>query len=256
MTRSSGLARRLFVPGACALAISGALAQAGAAEEFSDGFAGGQAALDWQPYPMFDEGTVEGRSVENAPDGDGGIGVLRHEGGGLGTVSYADTVRAEHTFEVEAYVWCPREAEGRVGTLTGIAFYLHTEKGDGLEDDPEEGGFYRLVCDYRFGEGGFSLAYIGANIQRQPMELEYWPLVAQTAGESGPGWHHVTVAVEQGLIELFLNGSKLNERPIPAERVITDIANVDAGYAGVYAGHIGEEGTAEARIDRFTFTVP
>ena len=49
-----------------------------------------------------------GRSVENAPDGDGG---------------------AEHTFELEAYVWCPREAAGRDGSLTGIAFYLHTKKG-------------------------------------------------------------------------------------------------------------------------------
>lgn len=140
----------------------------------------------------------------------------------------------------------PPRGAGPDGSL---AFYLHPEKGDGLEDDPEEGGFYRLVCDYSFGEGGFSLAYLGANIARQPLELESWPLIAQTAGEGGPGWQHVTVAVERGLIELFLNGSKLNERSIRAERAITDIANVDAGYAGVYAGHIGEEGTAEARID-------
>jgi hypothetical protein len=30
--------------------------------------------------------------------------------------------------------------------------------------------------------------------------------------------------------------------------VITDMANIDAGCAGVDAGHIGEAGMAEARI--------
>jgi|SRR5918996_1159329 hypothetical protein len=32
---------------------------------------------------------------------------------------------------------------------------------------------------------------------------------------------------------------------------ITDIANIDAGYAAVYAGLIGEAATAEARVDDF-----
>jgi hypothetical protein len=242
-----------------ATAMTGVAGSTAAEEQsFQDDFAGAKAALEWRPYPMFGNRSVEGQSIEQAPDGDGGIGVLRHEGGGLATVSYANTVRAEDSFHIEAYVFCPREAEGRDGSLTGIAFYLHTRKGaPAPEEDPEEGGFYRLVCDYRFGDAGFSLAYLGANIGRQPLELEHWPLIAQTARPEGTGdWHHLRVSVEQGLIELYLNEAKLNERPIPAERVITDIVNVDAGYAGVYAGHIGEAGAAEARIDDFTYRVP
>lgn len=223
-----------------------------AAETFEDSFAGGDTRLEWTNYPMFEGGAVQGRSVEDAPDGDGGIGVLQHEGGGLATVSYARSAKAEDSFEISAWVYCPREAEGRDGTLTGLAFYLQTDKGG---SDPEEGGFYRLVCDYRFGTGSFSLAYIGANIGRQPLELERWPLLEQTAPVADDGWRRLVIDVEAGLIELYLDDVKLNERPIPAERVITDIANVDAGYAGVYAGHIGEAGTAEARVDGFTYVV-
>jgi hypothetical protein len=100
--------------------------------------------------------------------------------GGLATVSYAGTATGEENFGLSAWVYCPREARDRVGTLSGLAM---------------------------------------------------------------------------GLIELYLDGVQLNERPIPAERVITDIANVDAGYAGVYAGHLGETGTAEARIDGFTYRI-
>ncbi len=227
-----------------------AMPEAAAAEVFEDSFAGGEAQLDWTKYPMFEGGAVQGKSVKNAPDGDDGIGVLRHDGGGLATVSYANTAKAEDSFEVSAWVYCPREAEGRDGTLTGLAFYLHTDKG---ASDPEEGGFYRLVCDYRFGTGSLSLAYIGANIGRQPLELERWPLIEQTAPAAGDGWRRLRIDVEAGLIELYLDDVKLNERPIPAERVITDIADVDAGYAGVYTGHIGAAGAAEARVDDFTY---
>ena len=223
-----------------------------AAETFEDDFAGGTAQLDWTEHPMFGGGAVQGRSAKDAPDDDGGIGVLRHESG-LATVSYATTAKAEDSFEISAWVYCPREAEGRHGTLTGLAFYLHTDKGG---TDPDEGGFYRLVCDYRFGTGSFSLAYVGANIGRQPLELERWPLIEQPGSATDDGWRHLSIDVEAGLIELYLDEVKLNERPIPAERVITDIANVDAGYAGVYAGHMAEPGTAEARIDDFTYVVP
>lgn len=229
-----------------------AIPEGAIAEVFKDSFAGGDTQLDWINYPMFEGGAVQGQSVKDAPDGDGGIGVLRHEGGGLATVSYANTAKAEDSFEISAWVYCPREAEGRDGTLTGLAFYLHADKGG---SDPEQGGFYRLVCDYRFGTGSFSLAYIGANIGRQPLELERWPLIEQTAPATGDGWRRLRIDVEAGLIELYLDDAKLNERPIPAERVITDIANVDAGYAGVYTGHMGEAGTAEARVDDFTYLV-
>jgi hypothetical protein len=64
------------------------------------------------------------------------------------------------------------------------------------------------------------------------------------------------VRVDQGLIDVFLNGNQINEQPLTAERVMTDIANVNAGYAGVYAGHIGEASPAEARIDDFFYLVP
>ena len=222
------------------------------AETFEDSFAGGKTELDWTAYSMLAGGGVEGQPAKDAPDGDGGIGVLRHKGGGLATVSYAKTAKAEDSFEVSGWVYCPRDADGRDGTLTGLAFYLHTDKGS---TDPEEGGFYRLVCDYRFGTGSFSLAYVGANIGRQPLELERWPLIEQTAAAKDDGWRRLRIDVEAGLIDLYLDEVKLNERPIAAERVITDIANVDAGYAGVYAGHLGETGTAEARIDDFTYVV-
>jgi hypothetical protein len=109
-------------------------------------------------------------------------------------------------------VYCPREAEGRDGTLTGLAFYLHTDKGGG---DPEEGGFYRLVCDYRFGTGSFSLAYVGANIGRQPLELERWPLIKQTAAAAAGGWRRLQIDVEAGLIELYLDDVKTERAANP-----------------------------------------
>lgn len=251
MQQRRATVRQLMCSGAVVIA-QAAVSQGAAAESFKDSFAGGESKLDWLSHPMLKGGAVEARAAKDAPDGDGGIGVLRHEGGGLATVSYAKTAKAEDSFEVSAWVYCPREAEGREATLTGLAFYLHTDKG---ATEPEEGGFYRLVCDYRFGTGSFSMAYVGANIGRQPLELERWPLIEQTAPPTDDGWRRLRVEVEAGLIELYLDDVKLNERPIPAERVITDIANVDAGYAGVYAGQIGEAGAAEARIDDFTYVV-
>ena len=113
-----------------------------------------------------------------------------------------------------------------------------------------------MVCDRRFGDASISLGYVGANIGRQPLELERWPLIEQAPADGASGWHQLEVVVDQGLMEVFLNGNQINERPLPAERAITDIANVDAGYAGVYAGHIGEASPAEARIDAFYYLVP
>jgi hypothetical protein len=48
-------------------------------------------------------------------------------------------------------------------------------------------------------------------------------------------------------------GSKLNERPIPAERVITD-PNVDAGFAPIYAAHLSGAGAAP-RANDFTYRI-
>ena len=102
-----------------------------------DGFAGGKAELAWRPYSLFGEGVVEGQAVDGAPDGDGGSGVLRREGGGAGTVSYAETVKAEESFALAAEVYCPLGAEARDGALTGLAFFVDP----GRSSDPEEGGF-------------------------------------------------------------------------------------------------------------------
>lgn len=220
---------------------------------FEDAFAGGEAELAWKPHPLAGDTAVEGRAVGSAPDGDGGIGVLRHRGGAMPTVSYADTAKAEDSFALEAEVHCPLDAGGRDGTLTGLAFYVLGAAGG---EETEAGGFYRFVCDYRLGDASFSLAYLGANAGRQPLELESWPLLAGTAaGDAGDPWRDVRIAVDRGLMTFHVDGSQLNERPLPAERVITDIANVDAGYAGVYASHIGVEGDAEARIDGFVYEV-
>jgi hypothetical protein len=237
-------------------AFCGAIGQ-GAAEDagrqFRDDFAGGKPELTWRTYSLFGEGVVEGQAVDSAPDGDSGIGVLRHPGDGAGTVSYAETVKAEDSFALGAEVYCPLEGEARDGALTGLAFFVDP----GRSSDPEEGGFYRFVCDHRFGDASFSLAYVGAKSGRQPLELERWPLIEQPAPtDADDGWHSLEVRVEQGLIDLYLNGGKLNERPLPVERVITDVVNVDAGYAGVYAGHLGTASPAEARIDGFVYRVP
>ena len=248
-----GQHRRIAGAALLAAVLWGGAAGAAAGQTFRDAFAEGATELAWQPYSLYGDGVVEGRAAEGAPDGDGGIGVLRHEGGGPGTVSYAQTEKAEDSFRVAARVYCPLEDDGNDGALTGLAFFVDP----GRSADPEEGGFYRLVCDQRFGDPSFSLAYVGANIGRQPLEHERWPLIEQPLPADGDaGWHRLEVQVEQGLIEVFLNGTKLNERPLPAERVITDIANVDAGYAGVYAGHMGEASPAEARVDDFVYQVP
>lgn len=223
-----------------------------AAEAFVDAFAAGKPHLSWQSHPLFAGGVLEGRAVDGAPDGDGGIGTLQHAGDGLATISYPVTERAEDTFTVEAWVDCPLEAGARVGSLTGLAFFIQTEKEG---EDPEKSGFYRLVCDYRYGMGSFSLAYVGPNIARQPLEIERWRLLEQAPPPTGGSWRKARVEVELGSMEIFLDDVLLNQRPIPAEQVITDIANLNAGYAGVYAGHIGEAGSAEARIDGFTYRI-
>jgi hypothetical protein len=223
------------------------------AGQFQDSFAGGKPELTWRAHAWWGDAVVEGEAAEDAPDGDGGIGVLQAAGEGPGAVSYAETAKAEDRFALGAQVWCPPGSEAQDGAMSGLAFFIDP----GRSADPEEGGFYRLVCDYRFGDAAISLAYVGANIAREPLELERWPLVAQPAPRDAPaGWQQLEVSLEQGLMEIWLNGSKLNERPLPVERVITDIANVDAGYAGVYAGHIGEASPAEARIDAFFYRVP
>lgn len=244
-------------PIACMLASSLALAAtapgSATAKVFRDDFANGEASLSWLPHPLSGDAAVNGEKVDTAPDDDGGIGVLRHTGGSRPTVSYADTAKADDNFELQAFVDCPFDASGRDGTLTGLAFYVLGAEGG---EDPDVGGFYRLVCDYRMGNAAFSLAYLGANIGRQPLELERWTLLEETASaDVGDPWREVRIVVEQGLMEFYVDGTKMNERSIPAERVITDIANVAAGYAGVYASHIGEEGTATARIDGFVYRI-
>ena len=81
-------------------------------------------------------------------------------------------------------------------------------------------------------------------------------LLEETASaDVGDPWREVRIVVDQGLMAFYADGTKMNERAIPAERVITDIANVAAGYAGVYASHIGQEGTATARVDDFVYQV-
>lgn len=236
-----------------ALLVSVVATAEGAEGEFRDDFADGSPKLSWRSHSWSGDAVVEGRAVDDAPDGDGGIGVLRHRGEGPGTVSYAETLKAGDAFGLAARVYCPLEAAGRDGTMTGLAFFIDR----GRNDDPEAGGFYRFVCDYRFGVPSVSYAYVGADIRRQPLELERWTLIGQPVPADGnDGWQWFEVRVEQGLVDLYLNGEKLNQRPLPAEHVITDIAEVEAGYAGVYADHIGEAATAEARIDDFVYRVP
>lgn len=236
-----------------AAALGLASAMPAQAETFNDPFAGGKTQLGWQSHPLFDGGVLEATSAEDAPDGDGGIGVLEHEGGGLATISYPTTEQAEDTFAVEAWVDCPIEPEGRDGTLTGIAFFIQLAKEG---QDPEKSGFYRLVCAYRAGIGALTLAYVGPNIGQFPLELERWELLEQAPPPDGSSWRKIRVEVELGLIEVYLDDVLLNQRPIPVEQVITDIANLNAGYAGVYAGHIGEQGSAAARIDGFVYRIP
>ena len=233
---------------------SGAIVAQEMQPAMEESFAGGQATLDWQPFPPFGDGTLEALDADDAPDGDGGIGVLRHSGEGKSSISHVETVKAEGSFEVEASIYCPAEAEDRMGSLTGVAFYLPT--GDD-EEAAENQGFYRLVCDYRFGDAGISLAYVGANIDQKPLEMEYWPLEAMAfGGDAMQDWTRIKASVEQGAIDVYLKGDKLNEQPLAAERVIADITNVDAGYVGIYAGHMSAGSSAEARVDALTVRLP
>lgn len=220
----------------------------------TESFAGGKATLDWQPYPPFGDGTVEALAADDAPDGDGGVGVLKHPGDGGATISHADVVKAEGTFEIEASIFCPSDGDDRMGSLTGIAFYLPTGENEAAAEDQ---GFYRLVCDYRFGDAGISLAYVGANIDRKPLEMEYWPLESTAfGGDELADWSRVKVSVELGAIDIFLGDDKLTEQPLAAERVIADIANVDAGYVGIYAGHMSAGSPSEARVDGLAVRLP
>jgi len=100
------------------------VAQDGAGQRFDDSFAGGKPALTWRSYAWSEDAVVEGRAVEDAPDGDGGIGVLRADGPSPGAVSYAETVKAEDSFALGAQVYCPLEGGASDGALGGLAFYM------------------------------------------------------------------------------------------------------------------------------------
>jgi hypothetical protein len=145
------------------------------AGQFQDSFAGGKPELTWRSHAWPGHAVVEGEAVEDAPDGDGGIGVLQAAGEGPGAMSYAETVKAEDSFALGARVYCPLEGGASDGALGGLGFYIDP----GRTSQPDENGFYRLVCDRRFGDASISLAYVGANIGRQPLELERWPLIEQ-----------------------------------------------------------------------------
>lgn len=231
-------------------------AKTAAAKVFRDDFASGEARLDWMPHPLSGGVVVRGEKADAAPDGDGGIGVLRHPGGELPTLSYAETDRAEGSFEIEAFVHCPIDGDGGDDALTGLAFYVLGADG---EDEADAGGFYRLVCDYRLGPAAFSLAYLGPNIAGQPLEIERWPVAEDDEEEpskpAGEGWRKVRIVADQGVLDFYVDGAKVNGRPIRAERMIGDSAAVDAGYAAVYAGHVAEEGTATARVDGFVYRI-
>uniref|UniRef100_A0A7V4JQ69 Uncharacterized protein n=1 Tax=Thermodesulfobacterium geofontis TaxID=1295609 RepID=A0A7V4JQ69_9BACT len=93
-----------------------------AQEVFKDNFPNGKPELRWAAFPFFNLDNLEGKKVSDAPDGDGGIGVLGNKNvGGFASLSYAVTPEVEN-FYLEAYLYCPVTEEEK-GPLVGNCFF-------------------------------------------------------------------------------------------------------------------------------------
>ncbi|MCX7913205.1 MAG: hypothetical protein N2511_01325 [Thermodesulfovibrionales bacterium] len=203
-------------------------------ELYKDNFSGGKPQLRWAFFPHFNLDNLEGIPNSNAPDGDGGIGILRNSNvGGFASLSYAVTKELEN-FYLEAMIYCEVHKDSK-GPLSGIAFLI----------DPIKGSFYRVVCDFKGNDPNINLAYVGIDSKNYPVYLKFWgqkDIPSNIPKESG--WQSFGVRVRKGRATIFFNGKELSGGPFVVDRI-------KKGFAGVYTNFVGGFGEASTKIDKF-----
>lgn len=205
---------------------------------FRDNFSDGEPELRWVFYPHFNRDNLEGAREAGAPDGDGGVGILKNaNAGGFASLSYVVTDEVGN-FYLEAMVYCPVTREEK-GQLSGIAFLI----------DPIDGNFYRYICDFKAGDPNLNIAYVGEDTDNFPVYLRFWgskdiPGGVPTEG----GWHKMAVRVRNGEAAGYWDGNALGGGKIVVDKI-------PRGFAGVYANYVGGLGNASTRVDNFVLKV-
>jgi len=201
---------------------------------FKDNFPKGKPELRWAPFPFFNLDNLEGEKALDAPDGDGGIGVLSNaNAGGFASLSYAVTPQVEN-FYLEAYLYCP-VTKGDKGPLVGLAFLI----------DPIRGNFYRIVCDFKTNDPNINIAYVGRDTRHYPVYLRFWGAKDIPGGiPKESKWHKIAIRIKSQRAIFYWNGHKLSGEPIIVDKI-------KKGFVGVYTNYTGGLGEASTKIDAF-----
>lgn len=208
-----------------------------AEQVYKDSFPQGKTQLKWNFFPSFFLDNLIGMIDPNAPDGDGGIGVLKNSNaGGFAALSYATTEEASN-FYLEAMVFCQTTKEEK-GQLTGLAFLV----------DPINSRFYRFICDFNGKQPNLNVAYVGKDTRHFPVYLRFW-----YEGEIPGGlvkkstWNKMAIRVKDGRAKFFWNNKELSG--------VIDVSRINKGFVGVYANFVGGLGSAETKIDSFLLRI-
>lgn len=201
---------------------------------FKDNFPSGKPELRWTFFPFFNLDNLEGSLDINAPDGDGGIGILRNaNAGGFASLSYPVT-KIVSNFYLETMIFCPVSKEEK-GPLSGVAFLI----------DPIKGSFYRFACDFKKVDPTLNVAYVGLDTRNYPVYLKFWDDKEIPNGVPKESkWHKIGIKVKNGLGYFYWNDAFLPGCPI-----IVDKNN--KGFVGVYTNFVGGIGEAFTKIDGF-----
>lgn len=207
------------------------------AETYRDSFSQGKAQLKWNFFPHFFLDNLSPMKDSNAPDNDGGIGVLKNaNAGGFAALSYAVTEEVVN-FYFEALVYCPVTKKDK-GPLVGLAFLI----------DPINSRFYRYICDFNGKDPTLNIAYVGKDTNHFPVYLKFWnekEIPGSIPKKSE--WNKMSIKVKDGKARFFWNDRELNG--------VFDVSKVNKGFVGVYANFVGGLGNAETKIDSFILKV-
>ncbi len=207
------------------------------ADTYKDNFSDGRAQLRWNFFPSFFLDNLIPKKDKNAPDGDGGIGVLSNSNaGGFAALSYAVTEEVSD-FYLEAFIHCPVTNEEK-GPFAGLAFLI----------DPINSRFYRFICDFNGKEPSLNVAYVGRDTRHFPVFLKIWNEKEIPGGvPKKAGWHKMALRVKNGKAKFFWNDKELSG--------VFDTTRVNKGFVGVYTNFVGGLGAAETKVDSFFLKV-
>lgn len=202
-------------------------------ETYIDNFPNGKAQLKWNFFPHFFLDNLQAIRDSYAPDGDGGIGVLRNSNaGGFAALSYAVTQEVRN-FTLEAYIFCPL-IDAEKGSLIGLAFLI----------DPGNSKFYRFICDFNRKEPNLNIAYVGRDTNHFPVYLKYWKNEEIPGGvPKTSSWHKMKIRVKNGKAIFYWNDKELKGE--------IDVSRISKGFVGVYANFTGGMGQSETKVDSF-----